>query len=235
MQEFAHQAALPFRFGVTVGDVEGWQASVAIIDEQVAALAEQRKKLTDRIDAAHALFALLDMPPSVSVPLETALSKVAPPLVEIGEVSRETDDSLSIIAAVRGVVLGKLDGIVPWEAKRLLMQGPLASRLTASDKGFYNAISRLANKGEIVRHHGRLYGPRELEGFLSRVAAGDVDDEPSAGPQPHSPMGHAIAEIVNSQPGIRGGEIIARLRSDPEFAAALMPHTTGLLTSSPVW
>ena len=42
---------------------------------------------------------------------------------------------------------------------------PLGPRLAISDKGYYNAVSRLAKRGRIVQHNGRLFSPNHAEAF----------------------------------------------------------------------
>lgn len=220
---------------VTGADVEVWRDEVNQIAEQARQLEERRVKLVSRIEAALVLFDLLDDPPAVGSDAneeEPALSGAQEELVL--EASGDeadadsSDESLqTFTAAVHEVVRDASEGIAPWEVKRIIGEGPLGVRLDKSDKAFYNAVSRLAGRGSIIRHNGKLFFPEKLESFLERVAAGLAFDKEAKPPTAHSPMGEAIKAIVAEQPGVKGGEIIRKLKQNPEFAAALTPHTNG--------
>lgn len=233
------QPSLPPSFGVTVGDVETWRIDVARHEEQIRDLSSKRDKLLARIEAAHSLFSMFDMSPAETGrganPAEDASAPAPSPSApdpdgeaeQVGEVEVEPETGgLSFVSAVRSIVGTADDGIVIAAVKSRVAMGPLGKRLSQSNKGFYNAVSRLANRGEIIRYNGRLFTHEAYAKFKRRVRAGLVaDDAPKHAV--HSPMGEAILAIVKDAPGIKGGDIITALRINPEFNAALYPHQTG--------
>lgn len=228
----------PQTVAVTGADVETWRDEVDRIAEQARQLEERRVKLVALIEAASALFNLLDEPVIVDeqgVGGDQPASGGAQEHVQEGasDQEQETDPDLNtgsngtFVSAVRDAVYTASEGIAVWELKRTIADGPLGARLDKSDKGFHHAVSRLTGRGIIVRHNSKLFSPDGLRKFLERVAAGLSVDSEAKTPMAYSPMGEAVKKIVSDQPGIAGGELIRKLKQDPEFAAALNPHTTG--------
>ncbi|MBR7618280.1 hypothetical protein JKL49_02670 [Phenylobacterium sp. 20VBR1] len=104
----------------------------------------------------------------------------------------------------------------------------MGPKFASSDKGFYNALLRIQNTGEIIRHKGRYYSPGSFEDHKRKVDAGEINEAalPETG-NAYSPMGEAIMDLVHANPGIAGADVVRALRTDAEFNAALTPHTTG--------
>jgi hypothetical protein len=251
MSASVSQPSLPLNFAVSVGDVDAWRAEIAELDTRLLEITARRERLKQRIEAAGALFALLDAPAP-----PTAVADAGPVAEDADESLRqaggcasesggsrssgaETDENEeesnsetqqakgpTFVSAVTEGVYAAESGVVPYQLKAALLRTDLAERLTESDKGFYHAIDRLARRGVIIRYKGRLFSPDALDRFKAMVAAGLLRDEVPKPPS-HSPMGDAILQIVAMKPGIGGGHIIAKLKENPEFAAALTPHSTG--------
>lgn len=178
------------------------------------------------VDAAPVVEAGVEAPAAGPVPTDTAITD------EDDDEGDTPDDRQAgkpgMTRAVRDGVYAAEAGVAPFELKASLLrpESGVAERLGTSDKGFYNAIDRLARRDVIIRRHGRLFSPEALSRFEEAVAAGQLFGEVPKHPS-HSPMGDAILQIVTANPGIFGGHIIVKLKENPEFAAALNPHSTG--------
>jgi hypothetical protein len=185
----------------------------------VAEIHSKIELLDRRISAAHTLFELLNQVTD-SVSVGDQLSAVVVPKAP----SRPLRGEFTYKEAVREVVYAH-DRIAPYTVKEMLLRGPLGERLTESDKGFYHAISRLAEAGEIVRHNGWLLSPENYKLHMERVRAREIEDDKPL-PPTRSPMGEAILEYVNGHPGAASKDVIASLKKNTDFAAALEPNST---------
>lgn len=130
-------------------------------------------------------------------------------------------------ASIRKWLYDSPTGLSPAQMRALIREDEeLRERFAASDKGFYNALSRLKNAKEVRVRNGYYYSPKAFSELPPEDPASQRFEGVPATTR-HSPMGEAILDIVTASPGITGSEIIRRLRTDPEFAAALSPHDSG--------
>ena len=219
------QTSLPFDVAVSARDIESWRLRAEAIEDKINSLAAERLALMERIEIAERLFEMLRA--SSAQPAEQLSSRPTP------QHSSATPRAASItitadttfVDAVRQVIYAAVPKIAPFKVKEILAESALADRLVESDKGFYHAISRLAERGDIVRHNGWLFSPENFAQFRKDVDAGRVVDDKPVSPT-RSPMGDAILEFVNANDGVTSKEVIVHLRKDEEFRAALTPNPT---------
>lgn len=113
------------------------------------------------------------------------------------------------------------------DAKTEILKSDLAEKFKQSDKGFYNAISRLAKAGEIVSYKGHLFAPAAFQKFKEDFAAGLVRDLKIENSAHRSPMGEATLNILSQRKaGAESGHLIWELRKNQEFAAAIDKNKT---------
>jgi hypothetical protein len=230
----------PTRVVLTVDDVRQWKAGLLAATAQITELLAIRDDLERKLAAA-AMFVDVD-----AVEAE-----------DLGSVADDSDESLKQIAKIsegpasvalpmalppkrrrsrtgetwsdvvlEGVSAADL-GLTYAEMRDFASESSLGKKLEQSDKGYHNAIGRLARSGEIVRQHGRLFTPDAYKRFLEAVDRGEATTT-VAQPMAYSPMGEAILNIVAAHPGeLNGKLVITELRRDPEHNATLTPHETG--------
>lgn len=214
---------------LTVEDVGRWKGELRRNRETIARLTADSDKLEERLKAA-AIFLDVDAVPesdgAVAVtpdqPIEDANS-VPAPRRKRRKASGEPSWADIIWEAVEPAELG----VTYAEMRTFALASALGAKLQESDKGYHNAISRLAKDESIIRDHGRLFTPAAYRRFLKAVEAGEAS---TTVPQPlaYSPMGEAILRIVKDHPGeLNGKGVINELRKDPEHNATLTPHETG--------
>lgn len=201
--------------------VARWEDDLRRAHEQMDELAGVATKIANRIALARAL--LSDTPTLPAAPSQALPVAPDAPPPQRNALQRKGTWAF----ALRRWIYSAPAGMTSAELRAAVDTDPIYSaRLAESEKGYYHALSRLRAAGVIVQHKGRHYSPAAYKDHLDRVAAGEATDEPVTA-YSHSPMGEAILDIVASSPGIKGAEIVRRLRSDPEFDAALTPHKTG--------
>ncbi|QDX26577.1 hypothetical protein FPZ54_11460 [Sphingomonas suaedae] len=224
--------------------VERWQADLARLDSEIAERQAERAEVVRKLDAAELiareLASLSDnetgreapvaengSAPQNSHPEQFGLTPPAAQPVHKQRKPRKPREGLTWKAVVLPAVGEAEMGLTYAELRSAVAASPLGSKLDASDKGYHNAISRLAGDGLIIRDHGRVFTPEAFDRFMAAVERGEAS---TTVPQPlaHSPMGEAILRIVSAQPGLLNGKgVIRELKKDPEFNAALTPHETG--------
>jgi len=220
---------------LTIADVQRWEVDVRRLDDEISRLTAAKAEVEKMLDAA-SLFIGRVAEPAVA----EAESAASPDDEDEGAEHAPSSDELvlnSIVLAehlkegtwastVFNIVKPAEIGLTYAEVREATLRSPLGPKLRKSDKGYHNAIGRLARSGLLIREHGRLFTPEAHDRFKAAVVAGEVS---AVVPQPfvHSPMGEAILRIVHDRPGIIGKAIIGELRHDPEFNATLTPHETG--------
>jgi len=200
------QTSFPLGRSVTVADAARWRAESARKREEAKKLIESADSDDKRAEVAEQLFSMLDTPETPDEPpqKDSLPREVSPKVINL-QASRRTTTAhavpadASYVQAVRQITNASELGLAPFEAKAALMQTSFAARLGKSDKGFYHAIERLAERGEIIRHNGRIFSPDAYEKFKKAVASGKIKDDPAKLPT-HSPMGDAILRIVGESP-----------------------------------
>jgi hypothetical protein len=222
---------------LTTEHIRRWEEGLRRIDDEIDRLSSNRKLLEQKLAAAALFYDVSedrddgghhrtseetfesagDLPPTVNG---------ATPETQKDTRRRNGDEPTwaeIVIEAVKSADMG----VTYAEMRSFAAASALGAKLEISDKGYYNAISRLAKGGDIVRKHGRLFTQEAFRRFIKAVEEGQAS---TTIPQPiaHSPMGEAILTIVKQQPGkLNGKGVIGELRRDPEFDAALTPHETG--------
>jgi hypothetical protein len=231
---------LPKRVVLTVDDVRQWKADLLATAAQMTALNKIRDELERKLAAA-AIFVdvdavevgdLLDtvivsddLPKRITVASEVPMSAGLPMALPSKRRRSRTGETWSEVV-LEGVSAADM-GLTYAEMRKYASESSLGNKLEQSDKGYHNAIGRLARSGEIVRRHGRLFTPDAHTRFLSAVESGDATTT-VAQPMAYSPMGEAILKIVAAHPGeLNGKAVITELRRDPEHNATLTPHETG--------
>jgi hypothetical protein len=100
-------------------------------------------------------------------------------------------------------------GLTLAEIREMLAKGPMALRLKMNPNGFYTAINRAEEGGEIERYRGRVFTPTLLKVFHANVAAGvwdDLEDETVS-----STM-RLVLEYIRGNPGAEKREVVAALK-----------------------
>lgn len=133
------------------------------------------------------------------------------------------------VAAVTAWVASTPAGMTHAELKSQMLSTEWGPKFRESEKGYYNALSRLQNRGVIKKHGNRLYTAEALDNYLKAVAQGRITEKPEAIIGSYSPMGEAVLDIVYRSrfKGVRAPDIVAELQNDVEFKATLTPHRTG--------
>lgn len=108
-------------------------------------------------------------------------------------------------------------------------KGPLQGDFERSTKGFYNAVSRLQKKSEVVKHSDRLFLAHDFRAFERNLASGNAKPLPPLRTHiDRSPMGAEVLALVNKHPqGVQGKDVIEHLRADERFAEPLLKNTSG--------
>ena len=204
------QISFPLNHSITSGDVERWRREVAELDREAAEIAHRRQILEKRIEAAQALFSLLDASletlPQADTRNSPSLEKrvIRHPLPTTVKVTAES----SVISAVEAVINACEVGIASTEVKEILLRTPIGSAIRSSDKGFYHAFPRLVERQAIFKCNGRFFSAEGLARLKRMESQGFVDEAPLTR---SSPLGDAIVAFVQSNPGATGKEVIAEL------------------------
>lgn len=213
----------PSRVAITADDVGAWEKEIAENKARIDSLTARNALLGKRIELASDLFGLMSDGDLWERPVsEETKTKIKAKRVKPEHITEDT----SFVDAIRILLTSVKWRTAPHELKALLQKTPLAGRINENDKAFYTAIGRLAERGEIIRHNGWLLSPTGYDDYMKAVESGAVKDEPMHPPSRQSPMGDEIQKIIAGNPGIESKGIIAKLRSHPEFAAAIDPNTT---------
>jgi len=226
---------------ILAGAVRRWQLELREVDEQLVSLQQRRGGLVERIDTATRLVELVKSDaPGIPAPERPAPPPEAPkqdvqerlPLLGTPPPARvrmrPMDSRTSTwVEVVKHLTYAAPLGLTYAELRERVQADPvLAQRFAESEKGYYNALTRLATRHEIIKEDGRVFSPGARRTFLEEVAAGRIDGSPPV-VGAYSPMGEAILDIVYARPGILSKDILRELRVDPEFHATLTPHTSG--------
>jgi hypothetical protein len=205
------QTSLSLNHSITTGDVERWRREIADLDMRAAEISHKRQILEKRIEAAQALFSLLDTSLEVPPPINTSDSPsqerrvIQHPLPTKVDVTAES----SVIAAVEAVVNACELGISSSEIKEILLRTPIGSTIVSSDKGFYHAFPRLIERGSIFKLNGRFFSAEGLARLKRLEAQGQVDEIPLTSRV--SPMGETILAFIRDNPGATSKQVVAEL------------------------
>lgn len=227
------------RILLTVADLRRWTTELHDIDEQIERLSDERTALARKLNAVSVLFDGIeqavgdvedngegDSRPSNHEPVVVPQSIARSSKLPSGRRRRRRADGPTWVSVIlEGIQLSQ-KGLTYRQMREFAEKSPLSAKLAQSDKGYHNAISRLARDGVIIREHGRLFTPEAYKRFMADVEDG-VASTSIPMPFAHSPMGEGILQIVLKKQGINGKSVIGELRKNPEFNATLTPHETG--------
>jgi DNA-binding HxlR family transcriptional regulator len=90
----------------------------------------------------------------------------------------------------------------------------IGPRLKKSDKAFYNALSRLEESGDLVRHNAHAFTPKVFEQYKRDVESGKRSpvEAKAPGREALSHVQNGILDILRSHPeGLQGAEIIDKM------------------------
>lgn len=230
------QPSLPLDFSVSAADVARWRFQAGELESKAKKLLVERNVILRRVDAAMQLFKLMGVSAGETADDQGGADRDSSPHHAMDPTKGEAEagtaqakpskEKLTFVSEVERIVNEAPMGLPIFEIKTILLSSPIRERLLQSDKGFYHAIDRLAERERIFRQNGRAFSKEALSRYREAVAQGIIEDKP-ARVQTHSPMGNAIEAIVKTSPGIKGAAIISRLMENPEFRATLTPHNTG--------
>jgi len=215
-------------FAVTPADVEKWESEMRELGVQLEQLHKRRALLKKRVEAAAALFSLLENDGPGIVP-------------EVGSINAEERDGKRVIShpppsgyaisadstfvdAVLRIVDACQFGIALPDIRQAILDSALGDRFRTSEKGYYHAISRLQKRGILFRKNGRMFSQAALARLAQLEAKGWVDEPPIHSSR--SPMNDAIITLVTKEPGLMPGEVVRRLQEDPRFSQMLNPRNT---------
>jgi len=230
---------------VGVDDVEAWRVEVGKLEAQIGDLRARQERLKAQVAAAEALFAILmpDQPPKRTQGFETALAENAqaqgrlmlalkpadPRAFANSPPARRNYGRLTFVEAVEQALKEAAQGrLSTHELREIIEQTELGPKLTESDKGFYHAISRLAARGELVKHNGWLFVPDRYKSYMSEVELGLRSDEAAPTHSTRrSPLADAIKRALAEAGEMTSSEVIDYLIAIPEFEESLTQNKTG--------
>jgi hypothetical protein len=221
---------------VSQSQIERWE-------REYASLGKRRATIKVMIDAARALVPLSEKPSQPVAPptrrrrvakktRRKARPKITPPASAIEETfeltpppspKRRRPETSEWKPLVRLIIETAPHQPVSYpEAKAEILKSELAERFRQSDKGFYNAISRMHKAGEIVAYKGHLFMPGAYAQFEENLRAGRVADLRVENAAHHSPMGEAMLDILRGRKaGAESGHLIWELKKNPIFATQI--------------
>jgi hypothetical protein len=214
-------------------DLRRCERELEEIASEEAVLAARRSRVQVKVDLLRRLIEVERADPTAPVlalphtdlfehktPAKTRFAHSKPP---------KPQDKVTWVQAVTAWVASAPTGLTHAELKNQMLQSDFGPKFRVSEKGYYNALSRLQNRQKIKKHGNRLYTAEALEDYLRGVEQGRILERPEALVGAHSPMGEAVLDIVhrNRFQGIKSPDIVAELKNDVEFRASLTPHQTG--------
>jgi hypothetical protein len=204
-------------FGSIVSDAQlyGWRQRMLQIDAEVASLTLEKEKLRNLVHMA-------EMLASEARLLSDATDGASRP-----KFLHQTLEGLgrgdTFVKAVLAIAERFEDGATYDDIREAILQSPLAAKYKKSDKGFYHALARLKERGELADYNGFVFTPPNLEIYQRKVAAGlkpskmrDLGSE-----KRDSPLYHLVLGVVAKAPGIIAKDVIARIREESEQGRAL--------------
>ena len=133
-------------------------------------------------------------------------------------------------ATIKRIVVQAGSGMTYAELKAKLMTTHLAGTLRKTDKALYTSVGKLNERGDIVKHNGRLYSPKAFRRFMEDVAAGRAVDAPApivTGGE--SPNEIAVDRFLKSLPdGATASEIVNSLLNNPPADLAVTKNKNSI-------
>jgi hypothetical protein len=200
---------------VSVDDLSAWHDEVRSIEGKIRELEARRELLRARINMTQMLFTLLD---------DTAPSKppsIPPKAPQFRKYSQPT-----FVNAVRHTVVTSRDGwLAPKQVREVIENGPLGEKIKESDKGYHHAISRLSQRGEIIRRDGWLVDPSRYRLFAAAMNAGEIKPQPRSARNPDSRTGSAMGDEMLEFVELMGRQspqsLLNWVSKDPRFSVTV--------------
>lgn len=205
----------------TEGDLRLWKAELSGLEAEEAKMKErhaaEERALKAKINGFRKLvsageaFVGLDL--NIEQPVNRSADKT--PARAVSRKAPLRDKSWT--ATIEKIALRADRGLEYSELREEIGKTHLAAKLKKSDKGFYGAIGKLAERDAIFKHNGRVFSPGAYKRFMADVADGRVQDiNYSAHFGRGSPNKTAIKEILSQCPdGATTGEIVDTLLNNP--------------------
>jgi len=143
------------------------------------AIRERRSKLSKLVEYGEALVLL-----EGSRPVEAeAVSATTEPEPAIAETTEEKPaiqrrrGARSWTGTIKRILVQANRPMTFAELKDAVAETHLGETLNRTDKAFYGSIGKLTERGDIVKHKGRLFSPQAFHQFMEDVRAGRAVDE----------------------------------------------------------
>jgi hypothetical protein len=144
------------------GQIARWETEIERLGRRIDKWNKKRETLQNLITSARKGLAPKDI---------AAVKPIAPP----GEKKTPKADKM-LTPAIRSIVLASDRPLPQHELHAELMKTKFAGRITKTRNSFYNGISTLSDRGEIVRYKRHLFAPEVFAKFKADLAAGAVLD-----------------------------------------------------------
>lgn len=190
---------------VNEAQLYGWRDRVREIESEMKVLAAERQKLQGLIDMADRLASEAQL-------LSSATRGESHPGF-INETLRELEAKDAFPKAIMAIVERREDGATYDDIRQAILLSPLADRFRKSDKGFYHALRRFKQSGDLVEYHGSVFTPKNLASFLRLVEAGLKEDKITLHSSRATKMMDLILDTVARKPGLVAKEVIGQVRS----------------------
>lgn len=149
---------------------------------------------------------------------------VSQPMIEEDADESEGEGRLTWIGELLRVLEAASRGLPHQEVLAMLKQTKLGERVSAGEKGFYNAVARLEKRGQLIKNGGLLYSPKLVEQMRQR---GEVLPDVSLEMRRRAGgSGTVVLEVLSEHPE---GLDVQALRNEvikkPGVPASLEKHT----------
>lgn len=198
-----------------------WEADVHLLEILPKRIAERRR----RYEAA-LLFAPDGFDPSAPLAAKSELpqDKVNNDSSEFTLTSSEeiaAANRPSWVVAVRNVLEGCDHGLTHREVFDRIKKAIPDMPTSNGEKGFYNAIARLSERGQLVKHGGFLYSPKVLSGLKARGK--DLPELPGR-TRPGGSGEIVLSLLREHKEGLTGPELKRLAASVPDAPRSLIDH-----------
>ena len=208
----------------TLGDLRRWRKERERMMAAEKDLKRRRLALDKFIEAGEAVISAHAAPePSDSAQLHKEAEGPVKPATQ--RVRRKRGKTWT--AVILKIVTASDRGITYPEMKEEVEKTHLGETLQKTDKALYGGVGRLAEKGEIIKHKGRIYSRKAYAQFQRDIAAGTAVDDWAPVQTHDSPAKIAIFDFLRSRSrGATTAQIISALRMNPNTKEAVERNKT---------
>ena len=206
--------------------------TIATIQKELAALARDEllyAELPSAIAARKKWLEAAELVAPVEFAAATKTKKTKPrgnghDTATIAQVNSKTKASPTWAGEVARILNESHQGLSRKEILAKANETDLGNRRSAGDKGFYNAITRLAKRGEIAKHGGLLYSSKLLKELKAR---GELLPDVSIGVQirPGSSGSFVVSALTKHPNGLSAPELKTVLSAERDAPMSLKKHT----------